>query len=54
MPDLTLTEEERMLQSTVREFVDREMAPRAIEVDRAEEFSWENWHGMAGLGLMGI
>ena len=42
MPDLMLTEEERMLQSTVREFVDREVAPRAMEVDQAEEFSWEN------------
>ena len=54
MPDLTLTEEERMLQSTVREFADRELAPRAKEVDQKEEFSWENWNGMAALGLMGI
>ena len=53
MPDLMLTEEERMLQSTVREFVDREVAPRAGEVDQREEFSWENWNGMAKLGLMG-
>ena len=54
MPDLTLTEEERMLQSVVRDFADRELAPRAREVDQKEEFSWENWHGMARLGLMGI
>ena len=54
MPGLTLTEEERMLQTAVREFVDREVVPRAKEVDQAEEFSWENWKGMAALGLTGI
>ena len=52
--DLMLTEEERMLQSLVREFADRELAPRAREVDEKEEFSWENWKGMAALGLAGI
>ena len=54
MPDLLLTEEERMLQTAVREFADRELAPRAREVDAKEEFSWENWRGMASLGLTGI
>ena len=52
--DLMLTEEERMLQSLVREFADRELAPRAREVDEREEFSWENWKGMAAFGLAGI
>ncbi len=54
MPDLLLTEEERMLQSAVREFADRELAPRARELDEREEFSWETWKGMAALGLTGI
>ncbi len=54
MPDLILTEEEQMLKNTVREFADRELIPRAREVDQAGEFSWENWRGMANLGLMGI
>ena len=54
MPDLLLTEEERMLQTTVRGFADRELAPRAREVDEKEEFSWENWKGMSALGLTGI
>ena len=54
MPDLILTEEEQMLKNTVREFADRELIPRAREVDEAGEFSWENWRGMANLGLMGI
>ena len=54
MADLLLTEEERMLQSTVRDFADRELAPRARELDEREEFSWEIWKGMATLGLMGV
>lgn len=54
MTNLILTEEERMLQSLVRDFVDRELAPRARELDEEEKFSWENWEGMAKLGLTGI
>ena len=40
-----------MLQAAVREFADRELALRARELDEKEEFSWENWKGMADLGL---
>jgi hypothetical protein len=54
MADMILTEEERMLQNLVRDFADRELIPRAREVDEKEEFSWENWKGMAQLGLTGI
>ncbi len=54
MPDPMLNEEERMLQTLVRDFADRELAPRAREVDELEEFDWQNWEGMARLGLTGI
>lgn len=54
MADLLLTEEERMLQNLVRDFADRELAPRARQVDEEETFSWENWEGIARLGLTGI
>jgi hypothetical protein len=54
MADLLLNEEERMLQSLVRDFADRELMPRARQVDEEERFSWENWEGMARLGLTGI
>ncbi len=54
MTDLLLNEEERMLQATVRDFADRELAPRAREWDEREEFSWDAWRGMAALGLTGI
>ena len=54
MPDLILTEEEQMLQTTVRDFVDREIAPKAKEADERGEFQWENWRGLADLGLTGL
>ena len=54
MTSLILNEEERMLQSLVRDFADRELAPRARQLDEEERFSWENWEGMARLGLTGI
>jgi alkylation response protein AidB-like acyl-CoA dehydrogenase len=54
MPDLILDEEEQMLQTLVRDFADRELIPRAKEVDEKQEFSWENWRGMAELGLTGV
>ena len=54
MADPMLNEEERMLQTLVRDFADRELAPRAREVDEKEEFDWTNWQGMARLGLTGI
>ncbi len=54
MADMILTEEEQMLQNLVRDFADKELMPRAREVDEKEEFSWENWKGMADLGLTGI
>lgn len=54
MSDMILTEEEQMLQNLVRDFADRELMPRAKEIDEKEQFSWENWKGMADLGLTGI
>ena len=54
MADLILSEDEQMLQNLVRDFADRELIPRAKEVDEKEEFSWDNWNGMAQLGLTGV
>ena len=54
MPDLILNEEEQMLQTTLRDFVDREIAPKAKESDERGEFQWEAWRGFAELGLTGL
>ena len=54
MIDAMLNEEERMLQSLARDFAERELLPRAAELDESARFSWENWQGMARIGLPGI
>ena len=54
MADLILSEDEQMLQNLVRDFADRELMPRAKEVDEKAEFSWDNWQGMTKLGLTGV
>ena len=54
MADLILTEEEQLLQATLRDFVDREIAPKARESDEKGEFQWDNWKGLADLGLTGL
>jgi acyl-CoA dehydrogenase len=47
----TLTEEERLLESTVREFAQREVAPGAIERDEAERYDRDLFREMGALGL---
>ena len=54
MNDLMLTESEKMLQNMVRDFAEREIMPRSAELDESAQFSWENWRGMARLGLTGV
>jgi butyryl-CoA dehydrogenase len=46
-----LSDEERLLQSTAREFATREVAPGAIERDEAERYDRSLFAAMGGLGL---
>ena len=48
-----LTEEERLLRDTAREFARRAIAPTAVERDEAEQFDRSIFAGMADLGLTG-
>ena len=48
------TKEQEMLRSMVREFADKELAPRALEIDRKGEFPADLFKKIAGLGLLGI
>jgi butyryl-CoA dehydrogenase len=48
---LQLTDEERLLQSTAREFATREVAPGAIERDEAERYDRSLFTAMGELGL---
>jgi glutaryl-CoA dehydrogenase (non-decarboxylating) len=52
--DLELTEEQRLLQGTVRQFVDERVLPNAIENDVNHHLDLGVIEGMAELGLLGI
>jgi glutaryl-CoA dehydrogenase (non-decarboxylating) len=54
MIDFDLTEEQRLLEQTVREWARREVAPRIKELDRAHTFDPKILPQMAELGLLGI
>jgi alkylation response protein AidB-like acyl-CoA dehydrogenase len=52
--DFELNEEQRLVRDMVRDLARNAIAPRAAEVDRAEEFPAENIRQMAELDLMGL
>jgi alkylation response protein AidB-like acyl-CoA dehydrogenase len=52
--DFTPSDTQRMVQRAAREFVARELAPRAAELDRSGEFPARELRGLAELGLMGV
>ncbi len=52
--DFELDEEQRMVRQAVREFVEREVKPRAREVDETGQFPWETIRKMGPLGFLGI
>jgi butyryl-CoA dehydrogenase len=52
--DLRLTEEQSLLQRTVREFADTEVKPFAKELDETGHFPRENFRKAAELGLTGV
>lgn len=52
--DFELSEEQRLMQKTVRELAEKLIAPRAAETDRTGEFPWENVRELARHNLLGI
>jgi isovaleryl-CoA dehydrogenase len=52
--DFALGETLDMLRETVRDFAAREIAPRAAEIDRSNEFPRDLWPRLGELGLLGI
>jgi alkylation response protein AidB-like acyl-CoA dehydrogenase len=52
--DFELSDEQRLLRDTVREFARQEVAPVAEELDREKRFPYELVAKMGELGLMGI
>ncbi len=52
--DFALTEEQEIFRKSVREFAEKEIMPRAHEIDQKGEFPWDIVRKMAELGLMGL
>jgi butyryl-CoA dehydrogenase len=52
--DFILGEEQKMLQTMVREFAEKELEPVASEIDETGAFPADNIKKMAELGLMGV
>jgi alkylation response protein AidB-like acyl-CoA dehydrogenase len=52
--DFSLSEEQELIKKTVRDFAEQEIAPKANELDRKEQFSVELTEKMGELGLFGI
>ncbi len=52
--DFNLTEEQQMIQRTIREFAADEVAPGAIDRDRTNEFPIEIFRQLADMGMMGL
>src|SRR5258706_15438611 len=49
-----LGEDIEMLRATVRGFAQAEIAPRAAEIDRSNQFPPDLWKKMGALGLLGV
>ncbi|KAJ7805634.1 isovaleryl-CoA-dehydrogenase [Mycena olivaceomarginata] len=49
-----LTDEETEFRNAVNEFADKEIAPRAAEIDKSNNFPSDLWPKMGAMGLLGI
>jgi len=52
--DFELSELHKMLQTAVRDLARDQFEPVAEEVDRKQEFAWDNFKHMAAMGLTGL
>jgi alkylation response protein AidB-like acyl-CoA dehydrogenase len=52
--DFDLTEEQKMIQQMARDFADKELRPRAAEIDATRQYPLPVLKAMADLGMMGM
>jgi alkylation response protein AidB-like acyl-CoA dehydrogenase len=51
--DFSLTDDEREVLNVVRQVADDKLAPKMAEYDEAARFSWDNFHLLGELGILG-
>jgi alkylation response protein AidB-like acyl-CoA dehydrogenase len=49
-----LTDSQRLVRDLARDFAEREVRPRAAEIDRVDEFPWDLYKRMAELEILGM
>jgi alkylation response protein AidB-like acyl-CoA dehydrogenase len=52
--DFELTDEQQFIRQTVRDFAQKEIAPRSAQIDETGEFPHDIFNKMAELGLLGL
>jgi len=52
--DFSLSEEQELTRRTVREFAEREIAPRSRKLDETQEFPLDLFHRLGEMGLLGV
>ena len=52
--DFSLSEEQELTRRTVREFAEREIAPRSRRLDETQEFPLDLMRRLGGMGLLGV
>ncbi|MEW5720406.1 MAG: acyl-CoA dehydrogenase family protein [Chloroflexota bacterium] len=52
--DFQLTEEQRAIREMVRDFAEKEIAPRAAEIDKTDDFPADIFSKMGAQGLLGL
>ncbi|RMG58673.1 MAG: acyl-CoA dehydrogenase [Deltaproteobacteria bacterium] len=52
--EFELTEEQKLIQDTARSFAEKELKPKAAEIDEKEEFPAEQVKALFDLGMMGM
>jgi butyryl-CoA dehydrogenase len=52
--DFDLTDNQKLVKDMVRDFAEKELKEKAVEIDKSQEFPWDTLKKMAKLGLLGI